>query len=97
MAAAHQELTGKTGYLPRPSPMEGQPGDERFQTRRPASREDFGCARQERPTDRALSAEEFRLPGYALCSPSAQTPPPELKRGKRPQSDRSGPNYAKII
>jgi hypothetical protein len=39
----------------------------------------------------------IQLPGYALCSPSAQTPPPKLKRGKRPQSDRSGQKYAKII
>jgi hypothetical protein len=47
--------------------------------------------------DRPLSADEFQLPGDALCSPSAQTPPPELKRGKGLQSDRSGPKYAKII
>lgn len=46
---------------------------------------------------RAASAEEFQLPGYALCLPSAETPPLELKRGKRPQSDRLGPKYAKII
>ncbi len=46
---------------------------------------------------RALSAEEFQFPGYALCSPSAQTPLPELERGKRPQSDRSGPNMRKLF
>ena len=95
MAVAHEELTGKTWLFTtiaeavgsRTASLFGPPPSQPGRT----SAVPVGM----RPPGTVI--RRIQLPGYALCSPSAQTPPPELKRGKRPQSDRSGPKYAKII
>jgi hypothetical protein len=95
MAVAHEELMGKTWLLPAIADAVGSRTASHFGP--PPSQPGRTSAVPIRRGDRPLSADEFHLPGYALCSPSAQTPPPELKRGKGLQSDRSGPKYAKVI
>jgi hypothetical protein len=95
MAVAHEELTGETWLFADHRRCSGQPDGEPFRAAAQPAGENFGCARPERRP--ATVSRRIPAPGYALRAPSAQTPPPELKRGKRLQSDRSGPKYAKIV